>query len=101
VEVSAINAGRCGVKSGNCSNLTQVDQLIPFKLIPFFIPVELQRVCIMSHTICYFDITIGNEQAGRLTFELFDDIVPKVSQSPLYTDCHHTLLGRVGVMRKS
>lgn len=32
----------------------------------------------MSNTIAYFDITIANEPAGRLTFELFDDVVPKV-----------------------
>lgn len=32
----------------------------------------------MPNTIAYFDITIANEPAGRLIFELFDDVVPKV-----------------------
>jgi len=32
----------------------------------------------MAHTITYFDITIGGKDAGRITFELFDDVVPKV-----------------------
>jgi hypothetical protein len=34
----------------------------------------------MSHTICYFDIEIGSSPAGRITFELFDDVVPKVGR---------------------
>lgn len=38
----------------------------------------------MAHTICYFDVNIGSEAAGRITFELFDDVVPKVSP-----DTHH------------
>jgi peptidyl-prolyl isomerase D len=33
----------------------------------------------MSRTVPYFDITIGGQPAGRITFELFDDLVPKVS----------------------
>jgi hypothetical protein len=33
----------------------------------------------MPNSIVYFDITIGGAPAGRLTFDLFDDIVPKVS----------------------
>jgi peptidyl-prolyl isomerase D len=32
----------------------------------------------MPNTITYFDITIGGKDAGRITFELFDDVVPKV-----------------------
>ena len=32
----------------------------------------------MPNTVTYFDITIGGSPAGRLTFELFDDVVPKV-----------------------
>lgn len=32
----------------------------------------------MPNTVTYFDITIGGAPAGRLTFELFDDVVPKV-----------------------
>lgn len=35
----------------------------------------------MSHTICYFDITIGGAPAGRITFELFDDVVPKTVEN--------------------
>lgn len=32
----------------------------------------------MPNTTCYFDITIGGSPAGRITFDLFDDVVPKV-----------------------
>jgi peptidyl-prolyl isomerase D len=34
----------------------------------------------MPNTVTYFDITIGGAPAGRITFELFDDVVPKVSR---------------------
>ena len=29
----------------------------------------------------FFDIKIGNEAAGRVTFELYDDIVPKTAEN--------------------
>lgn len=29
----------------------------------------------------YFDIKIGNRNAGRITFELYDDIVPKTAEN--------------------
>jgi peptidyl-prolyl isomerase D len=29
----------------------------------------------------YFDIKIGNAPAGRVTFELFDDVVPKTAEN--------------------
>jgi peptidyl-prolyl isomerase D len=32
----------------------------------------------MPNTVCYFDITIAGESAGRITFELYDDLLPKV-----------------------
>lgn len=32
----------------------------------------------MPNTVAYFDITIAGEPAGRIVFELFDDVVPKV-----------------------
>jgi len=35
----------------------------------------------MPNTVAYFDITIGGQPAGRIEFELFDDIVPKVGTS--------------------
>ncbi|KAK8843983.1 peptidyl-prolyl cis-trans isomerase D [Kwoniella newhampshirensis] len=35
----------------------------------------------MPNTICYFDMTIGGSPAGRLTFELFDDVVPKTAEN--------------------
>jgi hypothetical protein len=34
----------------------------------------------MPNSIVYFDITIGGAPAGRLTFDLYDDVVPKASQ---------------------
>ncbi|KAK4683858.1 peptidyl-prolyl isomerase D, partial [Tremellales sp. Uapishka_1] len=35
----------------------------------------------MPNTICYFDITIADAPAGRITFELFDDVVPKTTEN--------------------
>jgi len=29
----------------------------------------------------FFDITIGNKEAGRITFELYDDVVPKTAEN--------------------
>jgi peptidyl-prolyl isomerase D len=29
----------------------------------------------------FFDISIGNKKAGRVTFELFDDVVPKTAEN--------------------
>lgn len=46
-----------------------------------------------AHTFCYFDISIGGLPAGRLTFELFDDVVPKVRpllSPPAETDVRQT-----------
>lgn len=43
----------------------------------------------MPNTIAYFDITIANEPAGRLIFELFDDVVPKVRLIAAFSG-HHT-----------
>ena len=40
----------------------------------------------MPNSIVYFDITIGDAPAGRLTFELFDDIVPKVRDECCISD---------------
>ena len=31
--------------------------------------------------IVFFDITIGGQAAGRITFELFSDIVPKTAEN--------------------
>jgi len=30
---------------------------------------------------CFFDITIGGKDAGRITFELYDDVVPKTAEN--------------------
>jgi len=35
----------------------------------------------MPNTVVYFDITIGGQPAGRLTFDLFDDVVPKTAEN--------------------
>ncbi|WVQ73623.1 peptidyl-prolyl cis-trans isomerase D [Cryptococcus sp. DSM 104548] len=35
----------------------------------------------MPNTVTYFDISIGDEPAGRITFELFDDVVPKTAKN--------------------
>ncbi|WVN88033.1 peptidyl-prolyl cis-trans isomerase D [Cryptococcus depauperatus CBS 7841] len=35
----------------------------------------------MPNTVCYFDITIAGKSAGRITFELFDDVVPKTTEN--------------------
>jgi peptidyl-prolyl isomerase D len=35
----------------------------------------------MPNTVAYFDVTIGGEPAGRLTFDLFDDVVPKTAEN--------------------
>ena len=29
----------------------------------------------------YFDITVGNKSEGRITFELYDDVVPKTAEN--------------------
>lgn len=45
--------------------------------------VRLNCTADMPNTVVYFDITIGNEAAGRITFDLFDDVVPKVCRGPV------------------
>ena len=35
----------------------------------------------MARTKCFFDITIGGAPSGRITFELFDDVVPKTAEN--------------------
>jgi peptidyl-prolyl isomerase D len=35
----------------------------------------------MPNTAAYFDITIGGTPAGRLTFDLYDDVVPKTAEN--------------------
>ena len=46
----------------------------------------------MVNTICYFDITIGAAPAGRITFELYDDLLPKVclAAQPMSTPLRET-----------
>lgn len=34
-----------------------------------------------ARTYTFFDITIGGKPAGRITFELYDDIVPKTAEN--------------------
>lgn len=35
----------------------------------------------MPNPIAYFDITVGGQPKGRLTFELFQDVVPKTAEN--------------------
>lgn len=34
-----------------------------------------------ERSIAYFDINIGDKQAGRITFSLFNDLVPKTAEN--------------------
>ena len=34
-----------------------------------------------SRSIVYFDITIGGRPAGRVVFQLYDDIVPRTAEN--------------------
>lgn len=34
-----------------------------------------------QRTRCFFDITLGGLQAGRIVFELFNDVVPKTCEN--------------------
>jgi hypothetical protein len=45
-------------------------------LLPFYLSYTAPTK--MPNTICYFDINIAGQPAGRLTFELFDELLPKV-----------------------
>jgi peptidyl-prolyl isomerase D len=35
----------------------------------------------MSRPKVFFDVTIGGQSAGRITFELYNDIVPKTAEN--------------------
>lgn len=35
----------------------------------------------MANTRCFFDIEIGGQAAGRIVFQLFDDVVPKTTEN--------------------
>lgn len=35
----------------------------------------------MTNTKCYFDIEINDRAAGRIVFELYDDVVPKTAEN--------------------
>merc|ERR1719211_1022019 len=34
-----------------------------------------------ARTKCFFDITIGGDDAGRIEFELYDNVVPKTAEN--------------------
>lgn len=35
----------------------------------------------MSRPRVFFDVSIGNQEAGRIEFELFNDVVPKTAEN--------------------
>jgi cyclophilin family peptidyl-prolyl cis-trans isomerase len=39
-------------------------------------------------TLVFFDITIGGRRAGRITFRLFDETVPKTAQVRFVLDAN-------------
>ena len=43
--------------------------------------VSSQLLTAFNNTEAFFDVGIGAEKAGRVTFELFDDKVPKTVQN--------------------
>jgi hypothetical protein len=55
---------------------------LPFPRSSFLFPFSpLFITSTMPNTIAWFDITIGGEAAGRLEFELYDDVVPKTADN--------------------
>jgi hypothetical protein len=34
-----------------------------------------------ANSLVYFDVKIGNEKEGRITFELFDEVVPRTAEN--------------------
>ena len=51
-------------------------------------PVLKRRRRKVSNPLVFFDVDIGSQRAGKVVFELFSDVVPKVMPSmtqPMYT----------------
>lgn len=55
---------------------TKFGDIVRFHYQSYLPPIIATRK--MPNTVVYFDITIGSESAGRITFDLYDDVVPKV-----------------------
>merc|ERR1712187_586093 len=54
--------------------------LLSFSILPFPSYPQINRpTSIMSNV--FFNITIGGQPAGRITFKLFDDVVPKTARN--------------------
>lgn len=48
---------------------------------PKFFPFSTRKMSEKENPIVFFDISIGNQPAGRMKMELFADVVPKTAEN--------------------